>query len=121
MGRSVTALEYLAAIEAMHAYTRDLAAWWAGGFDVLITPTIPELPPVLGQFTGTEAEPMTGLARAAGIVPFTAPFNTTGQPAISLPLGWSSEGLPIGVQCIAAAGREDVLLRLAGQLELVQP
>ncbi|MEZ5136926.1 MAG: amidase [Acidimicrobiales bacterium] len=121
MGRHVTALQYHAAVEATHAYTRDLARWWSDGFDVLMTPTIPELPPTLGQFTGTVDEPLVGLARAAGIVPFTAPFNATGQPAISLPLGWSAEGLPIGVQLVAAAGREDVLLRLAAQLELACP
>jgi amidase len=52
---------------------------------------------------------------------FTAQFNTTGQPAISLPLHWSSDGLPIGVQLVAAYGREDVLIRLAAQLEQAMP
>ena len=52
---------------------------------------------------------------------FTAPFNATGQPAISLPLYWSDSGLPIGVQLVAAYGREDLLLQVASQLEAAQP
>ena len=54
-------------------------------------------------------------------MPFTPPFNVTGQPAISLPLHWNGDGLPIGVQLVAAYGREDVLIRVAAQLERAQP
>jgi len=54
-------------------------------------------------------------------VTFTAPFNVTGQPAISLPLHWTAEGLPIGVQLVAAHGREDVLVRIAAQIEVARP
>jgi amidase len=55
------------------------------------------------------------------LVAFTAPFDATGQPAISLPLHWNADGLPIGVQLVAAYGREDVLLRIAAQLEEARP
>ncbi len=55
------------------------------------------------------------------LVAFTAPFDATGQPAISLPLHWSADGLPIGVQLVAAYGREDVLLRVSSQLEQANP
>ena len=55
--------------------------------------------------------------RTGELLRFTIPFNVTGQPAISLPLHWNHEGLPIGVQLVAAFGREDVLLRVAAQLE----
>jgi amidase len=55
------------------------------------------------------------------LTPNTQLFNQTGQPAISLPLAWSAEGLPIGVQLAAALGREDLLVRIASQLEAAQP
>ena len=55
------------------------------------------------------------------VISFTMPYNFTGQPAISLPMHWSSEGLPIGVQIVAAYGREDLLLQVATQLEKAQP
>jgi amidase len=64
---------------------------------------------------------MGAIFRAAELAPFTAPFNATGQPAISLPLGRSSGGLPIGVQLTAAYGREDLLLRVAAQIEAARP
>ncbi|MEZ5142423.1 MAG: amidase [Acidimicrobiales bacterium] len=121
LGRTVTAVQYFEAISELHRYTRRMAEWWAGGFDVLVTPTIPELPPELGTFAAQPDNPLNGLFRSAAIVPFTAPFNTTGQPAVSLPLHWSDDGLPIGVQLVAAYGREDVLVRLASQLEAAAP
>ncbi len=121
-GRSITASQYLAAIDGLHALTRDAVGWWeADGFDLLLTPTIPELPPTLGQFGSTVEDPLAGLFRAAIPAHFTAPFNITGQPAISLPLHWSEEGLPMGVQLVSAPAREDVLLRVAAQLEAAHP
>jgi len=122
MGRAVSAVEYIRAVEHMHAYTRRMARWWADdGFDLLLTPTLLEPPPVLGSFDPTPDDPMHGFARGGAFVAFTLPFNVTGQPAVSLPLHWSAEGLPIGVQLVAAYGREDVLVRIAAQLETAQP
>ena len=64
---------------------------------------------------------MRGMRRAAEFVPFTPPFNASGQPAINVPLHWNAAGLPIGVQLVAGYGREDVLIRVASQLETAAP
>lgn len=120
-GRDITASQYLAAIEGLQAATRQVVSWWATGFDLLLTPTIPELPPLLGQFGSTPESPFDGMFRSTVTVAFTAPFNITGQPAISLPLHQSSEGLPIGMQLVGAPEREDVLIRVAAQLEQALP
>jgi amidase len=120
-GRAHTAVQYLHAVEHMHAHGRRMAAWWSGGFDLLLTPTLPEPPPPLGSFAPAPGDPLAGFSRGGAFVVFTLPFNLTGQPAISLPLHWSPEGLPIGVQLVAAYGREDLLLRVASQLEAARP
>ena len=97
-------------------FTRRLAAWW-DGWDLLLTPTLGGPPPRLGELLNPEG----GAARVAQLVPYTTHFNVTGQPAISLPLQWNDDGLPIGVQLAAAYGREDLLLRVAAQLESAAP
>lgn len=121
LGRAATAAQWLSAREHLQANAREMASWWVEGFDLLLTPTIAEPPPPLGTFDSPPDNPLHGLFRAAELVPFTPPFNVTGQPAISLPLHWTDEGLPIGVQLVAAFGREDVLFRVAAQLEEAQP
>ena len=105
----------------LHGYTRRVAQWWEDGFDLLLTPTLPEAPPLLGAFRPDPVDPAaTGLS-AMAFAAFTLPFNVTGQPAISLPLHWSADGLPVGVQLVAAYDGEDLLLRVAAQLEVAQP
>ena len=121
-GRATTAAQYLAAVEGLHRLSRAAIAWWeVDGFDVLLTPTLPELPPTLGQFGSTKEDPLAGLFRSSIPAHFTAPFNVTGQPAISVPLHQSTEGLPIGMQLVGAPAREDVLIRVAAQLEQALP
>lgn len=100
---------------------RAVQGWWADGWDLLLTPTMAAPPTPIGWFTNDPASPMAPLMRAGEFVPFTPTFNSSGQPAISLPLHWTPEGLPIGVQLVAAYGREDLLLRVASQLESAQP
>jgi amidase len=121
LGRSVSAPLYLDAVQWLHGYTRRLATWWHDGFDVLVTPTIGAPPPRLGELLPTPDDPTAGTDKALALIPFTVPFNISGQPAISLPLHWNAAGLPIGVQLVAAYGREDLLIRIAAQLEQTQP
>jgi amidase len=120
-GRSRSAPEYIASLEFNHAHTRRLASWWERGFDLLLTPTCAEPPPPLGSFASSPDAPLAGYLRAAPFGAFTMQFNISGQPAISLPLHWNDEGLPIGVQLVAAYGREDLLIRMAAQLERAEP
>jgi amidase len=117
-GKQVSALGLLEAYHAANDFTVRVASWWED-HDLLITPTLGQVPVPLGTFH-TPEEPILGFVRAADFVPFTPAFNVTGQPAISLPL--STEGdVPVGVQLVAAYGREDLLLRVAAQLEEAQP
>ncbi|MFN8544887.1 MAG: amidase [Candidatus Binatia bacterium] len=121
MGRAVGVGQYLNALMWLQSHTRRVAQWWADGFDLLLTPTLPEPPPLLGHFRPTADDPVACGMRASAFACFTMPFNVTGQPAISLPLHWTASGLPVGVQLAAAYGREDLLIRVASQLEQAQP
>jgi len=82
------------------------------GADVLVLPTIPHPPLAVGSMTGLRT-----LALAGRVTPFTAPWNVTGQPALSIPSGLSDDGLPVAVQLVGRPGEEEVLLQLAAQLE----
>jgi amidase len=117
LGRKRSAGEYLEAVGLHQAATRMFAGIHESGFDLLLTPTMGEPPPPLGSFDDSGPDPMAAFGRAFASGCFTAIFNATGQPAISLPLHWSAEGLPVGVQLVAPLGREDLLLRVASQLE----
>jgi amidase len=117
MGRTMTAPQYLFTIDWLHGYGRRMASWWQSGFDLLLTPTLTEPPPALGTFAPAPEDPTAAGMRAQQFASFTLPFNMTGQPAISLPLHWTEGGLPVGIQLVAAYGREDLLLQAGAQLE----
>ena len=119
--RSWTSTRYLEAIESVHAFGRRVATWWSEGFDLLLTPTTAEPAPLLGEMTSPSDMPLKGFLRAAPFGAFTSFFNMSGQPAVSLPLHWTQKGLPVGVQLVAATGREDLLVRVASQLEQAAP
>jgi amidase len=121
MGKKVTATQYLEAVESVHGHIRNIAGWWETGYDLLVTPTIPEPPPVLGELVPDPNEPLKGFMRSGLLTAFMTPFNMTGQPAISLPLCMSEDGLPIGIQFVAGFGKEDLLIRIASQLETAMP
>jgi amidase len=122
-GRTISSAEYVDALEVARAWSRRMARWWdtdGDGFDLLLTPTLAEPPPLLGDIDGDAPDPSHTLARIVPFGVFTAPFNITGQPAISVPTPRATE-LPIGAQLVAATGREDTLLRVAAQVEQVRP
>jgi amidase len=117
-GRELGAVAYLDSRAWFGMWARRMADWW-NGHDLLLTPTLGAPPPQLGWFTA--AGPEQEGSRIASFIPYTAQFNLTGQPAISLPLHWTPGGLPVGVQLVAAYGREDMLIRVASQLEQAAP
>jgi amidase len=119
-GRKVTASDYARAIRVMHQAGRAVGRFFTR-YDVLITPTMCSPPHKLGVLAMTGTDPKAYLDAILGTIAFTAPFNTSGNPAMSVPLHWSREGLPIGVQFAAGFGEEARLFRLAAQLEAAQP
>jgi amidase len=121
-GRRLTALDLLRALRLCNSITRRVRAFFSP-YDVLVTPTAATPPPLLGVLNQNDPslDPRGWLNKLFALIPFTPLFNMTGQPAISLPLGQSSEGLPIGVQLVARYGDEATLLRLAAQLEEALP
>ena len=120
-GRSSSAPDYLGAVSIHQVTGRLWAGIYESGYDLLCVPTIGEPPPPLGTYDDSGPDPFEAFERAFLTGTFTAPFNATGQPAISLPLHWNEAGLPIGIQFVAPMGREDLLLALAAQLERAQP
>jgi amidase len=114
-GRGLSARDYLDNLDALHRLARRVCSWWDAGHDLLVTPTMSEAPPAIGELKGADIE------RIVRLVPYTSPFNVSGQPAIALPLHWTAAGLPMGVQLVAAYGREDLLIRVASQLEAAAP
>ena len=120
--KHISSVDYAQALAAVVQYRRAVQGWWTtDGWDILVTPTLGDLPTTIGTFANDRSDPMAPSRASAAFVPFTPAFNASGQPAISLPLHWTEAGLPVGVQLVAAYGREDLLLRLAGQLEAASP
>jgi Asp-tRNA(Asn)/Glu-tRNA(Gln) amidotransferase A subunit family amidase len=108
------------ATQAVHAFSR-VAATFFQRFDVLLMSTLGSPPIRIGALRGTPPD-LAGYAnRLFAFMPNTQVFNATGQPAMSVPLSWSAEGLPIGLQFAARMGEEALLLRLAAQLEAARP
>jgi amidase len=116
----VSAEDWLDALDWRQRWCARVIDWWAG-FDLLLTPTLCEPPVPIEELWPQRERPWALLDRTAAHVAFAEPWNETGQPAISLPLHVSAEGLPLGIQLVAAPGREDVLLRVAAQLEEARP
>jgi amidase len=114
----VSAVEYIDAVAAMHQVGRDMARLFTD-IDVLVTPTMACLPPPIGQVTLSDTERY--ISNAAPMAAFTAVFNMSGQPAATLPLHRTADGLPVGAQIAGRYGAETVLLSLSAQIETARP
>lgn len=118
--RHMRVQDYPRALAGIHAQGRRMAAFH-DRYDVVISPTLGHPPPPLGT-QRTDTDDLSGYREAlARFSPFTQMFNVTGQPSMSLPLHWTDEDLPVGVMVSAGFGQEDILFRLAGQVEVAQP
>jgi amidase len=116
------AYDYVLAARALELLSRRETARWGRDFDVLVTPTSAILPPKAGAILeaqhATPDQPVMDVVRS---VSFTAFGNITGLPAVSLPVHWSEEGLPVGVQLVAGPWQDGALIALAAQLEEARP
>lgn len=141
LGRATSSIDYVDAVERRHEHTRRLTEFFES-YDLLLTPTMATPPPKIGEFDLPVALQRAADAliktRSAGLlryttivddmidknlgwVPYTQLANLTGRPAISLPVHWTADGVPLGVQFVAPLAGEPVLIRLAAQLEQAVP
>ena len=120
MGQEITSTQYHTAIFGMQTLARQIAGFHET-YDIWLTAATAKPPVELGYHDSTPEDPMLGFTRAAEFVPYTPIQNATGQPAMSVPLYWNDAGLPIGLHFVARFGEEDMLFRLASQLEEARP
>lgn len=121
-GKNTSAVDLIGALDVFNAISRDVGRFFAD-YDLLLTPTLARLPLKLGELDQNRAG-ITGRDWTMGVFDwcnFTPLFNTTGQPAINLPLGMSQSGLPIGIQFVGRMNDEASLLRIGSQLESAMP
>ncbi len=115
--------DYLEAVGKIHLYGREFARFFEG-FDVLLTATLAEPPAKVGRFAHTMEDFVDYRNGPNGVFaysPFTATYNATGQPAASLPLHWTGDGLPVGVQLATRFGEDETLMSLCAQIEEAHP
>ncbi len=120
LARGMSSVEYLACVAQLQALARGVVAFFAE-YDVLLTPALAERPLPIGECDGLGDDPMADLARSGRFTPFTALFNVTGQPAISVPAGFGEDGLPTNAHLVGKPLGEDTLLQIASQLEVARP
>lgn len=119
-GRTFSGPAYLGAVNILQRIARQVARFCAS-YDIWLTPTLAEPPLPLGSFDAPPGNAMSSFQRAIAFVPFTPLCNVTGQPAMSVPLFWNTEGLPVGTHFVGRFGDEATLFRLAAQLETARP
>jgi amidase len=121
LAHGLDSVGYLAAMAQLQALARGIVAFFAE-YDLLLTPVLAERPLRIGECNGLDEEhPLEALNRSGRFTPYTALFNVTGQPAISVPVGFADDGMPLGVQLVAKPLGEDTLLQVAAQMEAARP
>jgi amidase len=118
--KGIDGADYVLALEQLQRSSRTIARWFTR-YDVLMAPVLSDPPPRLGYFDAAADNPMQGFDAAAHYVHLAPLANVTGQPAMSVPLHWNDDGLPVGVQFMGRFGDEATLFRLAAQLEATRP
>ncbi len=119
---ATSSIEFAKAILELQRASRGMLDQFGHHYDVLVTPTMAVEPPEVGSiWVGAEVDALMPVMNAAPMAAFTAMFNVTGQPAISLPIYTSDQGLPVGVQLVGGPWQESLLLRLAAQIEAERP
>ena len=114
--QQTSSVGYLGAVAQLQAVGRGLVAFFAE-YDLLLTPALAERPVPIGEIHGCGEDPMADLRRSGHFTPFTSLWNATGQPAISVPLGFGDDGLPTAAHLVAKPLGEDTLLQVAAQME----
>ncbi len=120
---TVSGADYLDSVGKIHAFGREMAGFLAG-WDMLLTATLAEPPALVGRFGHTDEDYVhyrTGPGMVFDYSPFCAAFNASGQPAVSLPLHMSADGLPIGIHLAAPFGQDELLIAVSAELEHAQP
>ena len=115
---------YLEAVGHIHAFGREMAGFFNDGPDILLSATLAEPPAKVGRFNHDTTDYVgyrTGPEGIFAYSPFCAVFNASGQPAASLPLGWSKDGLPLGIHLAAAFGQDETLISLCAEVERAAP
>ncbi|WP_022703036.1 amidase [Pseudorhodobacter ferrugineus] len=124
--QTLSPLRYLEAVNEIHAFGREMASVFegTGAPDIILSATLAEPPAEIGRFNHTPEDYVDyriGPGRVFAYSPFCAVFNASGQPAASVPLGWSKAGLPIGIHLAARFGADEDLIALCAELERSQP
>jgi amidase len=120
LSHDLDAVGYLAAVAQLQALARGIVAFFAE-YDLLLSPALAERPLLIGDCNGVGVDPLADLERSGRFTPYTSLFNVTGQPAISVPVGFGDDGLPTAVQIVAKPLGEDTLLQVAAQMEAARP
>ncbi|KIN64981.1 Amidase [Sulfitobacter noctilucicola] len=123
MAQGISGAEYLNAVNKIHSYGREMAAVF-GDYDIILSSTLAEPPAAVGRFTHDRDDYENYRVGAGGVFeysPFCATFNASGQPAASVPMHWTDEGLPVGIHLAAAFGQDATLIALCAELEQAAP